>query len=122
MRIFYRFWLFLLIVGLGNNAEPSQGPSESSVASPQLKITSFLVAAKGTDLSEICGNVSGVVPQGSFAKIKVDYKTKNPGIYNLVLGAEKTFCGIVLSYTGLATAELISPDLVSIASVDAERN
>jgi hypothetical protein len=75
-----------------------------------VKIDSFTLIDQNLRLGELCGTVT-VAPEqrtktGDYIAVTVtaDPKTGNPGLYNTLASQQGTFCTIILTYTGTATA------------------
>lgn len=78
-----------------------------------MDITSFRFAGSRTSAAELCGKVSGTTQTPVYVKVLVDEKAKAPGIYNVLVGPELTFCTSVVTYHGTATASLWNQTQVS---------
>lgn len=74
--------------------------------SPQVKITSFVYTANGSNVAELCGLVSEATNSPAFVKIIVDVNSKHPATYNTLAGADGKFCLLVNTYTGVAEANI----------------
>ena len=81
---------------------------------PRVDLTSFIMAGSNTRAAEICGKVSGL-PTSCFIKIVVDHKSKQPGIYNVFVNNDESFCTTVVTYYG--TAEVLIPGSTQVEKI-----
>jgi len=85
----------------------------------KVEVTSFRFAGSRTSAAELCGKITGQVAAPAYVKVLVDEKSKSPGIYNVIVGPELTFCTAVVTYYGTASASLWNQTQVSSASIQA---
>ena len=81
---------------------------QTIAAESTVKITSFKYAANQTRTSELCGKVENMISDVEMVRVIVDPKAKSPGIYNVIVGKEKTFCVSVVTWTGFAEVEMMN--------------
>jgi hypothetical protein len=85
--------------------------SSVSAFSATVKITSFNYIRTSNDLSsplaELCGLVEGATASPSFIRVLVDPKSKNPGSYNTLAGADGKFCTAVITFRGTADVSVM---------------
>lgn len=87
----------------------------------KVEVTSFRYAGGNlTHSAELCGKVSGQLQTPIFVKIVVDEKSKDPGIYNAIVGPENKFCITVVTYYGTASASLWNQTQTSSVSMHPE--
>jgi hypothetical protein len=86
------------------------GTNSAFAGGLSVKIDSFTLIDQTLRLGELCGTVT-VTPEvrtkiGDYIAVTVtaDPKTGNPGLYNTLASQQGTFCTIILTYTGTATA------------------
>lgn len=96
--------------------------SSISAFSATVKVTSFNFVRTSNDnffspLAELCGTVEGATAAPSFVKVLVDPKSKNPGSYNTVAGADGKFCIAVITFRGTADVTVMGENAVTSASV-----
>ena len=84
----------------------------------KVEVTSFRFAGSRTNAAELCGKVTGQTKAPVYVKVLVDEKSKNPGIYNVIVGPELTFCTSVVTYYGTASASLWNQTQSSSASIE----
>ena len=73
---------------------------------PKVDITSFRMAGVRTRAAELCGKLTGVKAFPASVKVIVDPSAKSPGIYNVAVWEESTFCVAVMTDFGVADAVL----------------
>src|SRR5438552_2158161 len=72
---------------------------------PTIDIKSFAYTGQHTVAAEICGQITGATGDRSFAiKILVDEESSAPATYYTQSGTTGSFCLVVASYRGTATA------------------
>jgi hypothetical protein len=84
-------------------AEPKAAPVAGQ---PSVVITSFNLTGNNSHVGEICGQVTGAGSDYSVVRVSVDPSEKAPGIYNVLAGADGSFCTVVVTYTGQAEASV----------------
>ena len=70
-------------------------------------ITSFRYSAPRSRIAELCGKVTGDVTFPAYVKVVVDPNASGPGTYTATVLDGGTFCVVVYTDTGRATAELV---------------
>ena len=75
----------------------------TSAFAATVKITSFYqVNGQGSKISELCGKVEGMTEKTAMVKVTADPRSKHPGIYNVIVGPEGTFCLTLTTWWGEA--------------------
>jgi hypothetical protein len=79
--------------------------SMTASAAPTLQITSFARAGTQTTAAELCGRVNGGTGN-EVVQVNSDPDTKDPGHYFSLVGTDGTFCIVISTATGTATASI----------------
>jgi hypothetical protein len=75
-----------------------------------VKIDSFTSVDQEHHLGEVCGTVTSKGENGYIAATVIaDPKSGNPGYYNTIANQQGTFCTLILTYTGMASATVWVP-------------
>jgi hypothetical protein len=95
--------------------------SASAVAQPSgVNITSFLYTGAQTSVAELCGKVTGS-GGNEVVQVTVDHNSKTPAHYTaLVSSDDGTFCVVVSTRTGEATAAIKGDPHFDTAMVSAD--
>lgn len=94
---------------------------------PKVEITSFAFAGSRTRAAEVCGKVIGAT-ETTLVRVTVDEKGKTPGIYNILVDPDGTFCTTVVTYRGTASASVrlfgqkLDSELVFLSSKVSRQN
>lgn len=78
---------------------------QTYAADLSVSITSFVYADSQTRLAELCGQVSGDNSAKSVVTITVDPNSSKPAKYTVLPDNNGAFCSVVVSYSGLASAQ-----------------
>jgi len=105
MKTFGLLSLILVAGGLNLAANAAFAGGDLSV-----KIDSFTSVDQEHHLGEVCGTVTSKGENGYIAvTVIADPKSGNPGYYNTFANQQGTFCTLILTYTGMASATVWVP-------------
>jgi hypothetical protein len=94
--------------------------SASALAqSPSVSLTSFRYTGTETTAAELCGKVTGAAGN-EMVQINVDLKSKTPAHYTTAVSDDGSFCVVVSTITGEATAAMKGEPHLEQAMMSAE--